>query len=118
MLVFRDGDEIRTMDNGKAAPLSSRMYSPDTVQYGRIEGIEEGQCYTRRALVASYAHRTERKAVNGRIGSGCDSIILSRNNSDLGECDGKLLSSFNSNFFDAAIHIAAIHIVLPRFVSI
>ena len=113
VLVFRDGDEVRTVDNGKAAPLSSRMNLPDTVQYGQINGIEEGQCYPRRALLESYAHRATIKAVNGRIGSGCDSIILSRNNPDLGERDGKLLSSINSNFVSTATHI-----VLSRFVYI
>ena len=88
MLVFRDGNEVRTVDNGNAAPLSSRMHFRDTIQYGPIKGIEEGQCYTRRALVETYGHRAERKAVNGRIGIGCDSLVLSRNNRELGECDG------------------------------
>ena len=88
MLVFWDGNEVQTVDNGKAAPLSSRMHLPDTIQYGHINGIKEGQCYIRRVLVETYGHRAEIKAVNGRIGSGCDSLVLSRNNPELGECDG------------------------------
>ena len=111
MLVFRNGDEVKTVDNGKEATLSSRMSVQDTVQYGRIDGIEEGNCYTRQALLESYAHRAEIKAVNGRIGSGCDSIILNRNNPDLGERDGKFLAWFHSHIIPTDTYIVPFRFV-------
>ena len=94
VLVFRDGHAVQTSDNGEEATLESRMTLPDTVQFGPIDGIEEGLCYPRRKLLDIYAYRAGIKAVNGRIGRGCDSIVLSRNDPEHGEVDGTLLTPF------------------------
>lgn len=37
------------------------MYLPDTIQYGQMNGIEQGQCYIRRVVVETYGHQAEIK---------------------------------------------------------
>lgn len=89
ILVFRDGNERETIDNGTAASVDSRRHKKSPVLFGNISGIVDGEVLFHRSLMKTYGHRIGSKGVNGNMFVGCDAIIISRNDPELDERDGK-----------------------------
>lgn len=106
VLVFRHGDSLTTIvDNGKIATLGSRLRKRHPVQFGAIDGVEEGHSYFQGDLVSKYAHRSGRRGVNGSIHTGCDAIIICRNCPKLGEVDSEYIHFAIIAFFHSTIHL-------------
>ena len=89
ILVFRDGKKAETIDNGVVSDVEAKRHRKNPVQWGHIDGVQEGELYPHRYLMKTYAHRVGNKGVNGNMFEGCDAILISRNCPDLGERDGE-----------------------------
>jgi len=114
VLIFRHGDEA-SVANDSGVPITEmaerrklclQMPAPDAkndnlisvlsqlrfklpcVAFGHPQGVLEGSLHSRLQLYSIYAHRSDRRGVNGNIQLGSDSIIVSRQSADCREEDG------------------------------
>ena len=83
---------MNAKDNGKSASLQSRFDQVEkhvSVIHGAIEQVKELDTYPLSYIQASFAHRIGVKGVNGNMSDGCDAIIVSKNNPNVGEEDSE-----------------------------
>ena len=60
----------------------------DTVMFGHPMNVFVGECYARRYLWSTFAHRADQRGINGNIKDGSDSIVVSRQDFAVREEDG------------------------------
>ena len=85
--MSQHGNKKEAIDNGAMPGAESKRRRKSPVQWGHIDGVLEGELYDSRHLMRTSAHRVGNTGVNGSMFEGCDSIIISRNCSGLGERD-------------------------------
>ena len=89
VVVLRRGDKrLVKRDNGQHVNVDD-MLGPRRNVFGDIKGVEIGSTYRRCQLIELELHIADRKAISGNKPEGASAIILSRNDSKKGECDGK-----------------------------
>jgi hypothetical protein len=64
------------MEDGVVPFITQLRTNLPSVQFGHPTNIKEGQCKSRRFLFSEYAHRADRRGINGNIKVGSDSIIV------------------------------------------
>jgi len=138
-IVLRNGEEGNVIEDSgveiiKMSPpthfstqrLNQIQYAPNTeldtislmkkirykhapVTFGPAECLEEGNCYDRRHLYKTFAHRTDQKGINGNKTIGSDSIVVSRQSKDLREDDGLEWLFYTSTRMQGALGLCRSH---------
>jgi hypothetical protein len=79
-IIFRNGRELNVpVDTGfEVTSTAAPDRSPPTYRFGHLEGLEEGELYSRMELVSIGAHQMDRRGVSGNTAAGCNAIIVSK----------------------------------------
>ena len=83
-----DGSSIGDDEWNVVSAITKLRPKTETVSFGHPTNVSVGECYSRRYLWTTFAHRSDQKGVNGNIKDGADSIVVSRQDFDVREEDG------------------------------
>ena len=92
LLVFCHGTPMNVEDNGNPVTMQlcfDQVQNHTPVTHGAITGVEELCRYPLTFRQSFSGHHIDIKGVNGNMKDGCDDIIVSNNNQDIGEADGE-----------------------------